>query len=113
MRKETRVFEFPNGGHSVRKLCESLDELGGIRVELKIVNIPNQYDNGFTQQMSFIEVEKEFDYGQATAKKLSKKLRKIGTRFRVVGTSVDNYFKLEFDTDFTDIMTYPKFYGVL
>jgi len=113
--KRTRIFNFPNGGHSVRKLCESLKELGDTRVKLEIVR--GQYEGDI--EMSFVEVEKEWDSGQFIAKKLAKKLKTLGTRFVVTNPGLyingveEDFFKLRFRTNFSDIQAYPKFYGVL
>lgn len=112
MRKQTRTFTFPNGGHSVRKLCESLKELGDTRVALCVENTQNQYDEEYTQEVSFVETFTQYDHGQFNARKLAEKLKTLGTRFRLVETS-PKYFELKFDTDFDDIKAYPEFYGVL
>jgi len=94
---QTRVFNFPNNGHSIRKLCESLYELEDTIVKLHI-NKSSKYAT-HNIEVSFIENK----YGM-NATKLADKLKTLGTRF----TLKDEL--LIFNTEFTDIQSYPDFY---
>jgi len=110
--KTTRTFEFPNSGHSVRKLHAELLELGDTLVDKKI-----KQEGG-----KFTVVWIESVYG-IPANKLANKLIQIGTRFTLdIDTKVStkkeldgsttkyNYAKLRFYHDYRDIEAYPDLY---
>ena len=113
--KKSRVFEFPNGGHSVRKLCDSLYDLGNVQVDLVMQAQYDQYDTMTDNEceMFFVVNHKS---GKFNSIKLAEKLKTIGTRFKVMLEShyhdgTPNY-KLKFHTDFDDIEQYSQFYNV-
>ena len=114
---ETRSFSFPNGGHSIRKLANDLEELAGC-VEMHIENT-SQYD-----QESFEVSFRELRYTtttRATGPELAKMLRARGTRFRCydftkytarIGGVVDYSYTCQMDitTDVLDLMCNPDVY---
>ena len=100
---ETRAFNFPNGGHSIRKLAADLTALGDTKVSLKVID-----DQGYGgYKVSFIEDTK---WGKARADLLAKKLLTLGTRFTL--NMSRGYAELEFHTNFSDIMSNPEAYGI-
>ncbi len=113
----TRVFEFPNGGHSIRKLCDSIYELGNVQIDLVMEPQEDQYDTKTDDHCQLYCVV-DHNKGKFNSIKLADKLRTLGTRFQVVnkpfrinGELTTNY-ELVFHTDFDDIIQYPKFYNV-
>ncbi len=115
--QRTRKFTFPNGGHSVRKLAESLKELGDVNVFL-IIDEDVRY--GERSQVVYFEVDSK--YSKVNALALADKIITIGTRFTVKdggtytvkqldGTiETKHHYSLEFHTDFSDIMANPNTY---
>ena len=93
--KATREFQFPNAGHSIRKLCVELTRMGDTPVKLSITK-PNASGHF---QVSWVSNK----YG-VNATKLANKLATVGTRFTI------NNGKLEFYTDYRDIEANPEFY---
>ena len=93
--KATREFQFPNGGHSIRKLYAELISLGDTPVKL---NITKPSASGHFQ-VKWVENK----HG-VNATKLANKLATVGTRFTVING------KLEFYTDYRDIEANPEFY---
>ncbi len=114
--KETtsRKFEFPNGGHSVRKLCDSLYSLGNVQIDIVMQKQYDQYDTMTDDdcELFFVVNHKS---GKFNSIKLAEKLKSMGTRFQVVN---DKYhdgsanYQLKFHEDFDDIIQYPEFYNV-
>lgn len=96
--KQTRIFSFPNAGHSVRKLSLELEKLEDTPVSLKI-----EFNEVFGEyELSFIENPNS----KVIASKLAKKILTLGTRFTInVYTS-----EITFSTDFDDILSNPETY---
>jgi hypothetical protein len=98
---KTREFHFPNGGHSVRKLVQSLEELGTQLVMVKTE--VSQYGSS-EWSMWFSTGE----YARIRADLLAKKLLTLGTRFQCSKGG-----KLTFITDWSDFTAYPEEYGLV
>jgi hypothetical protein len=96
----TREFHFPNGGHSVRKLVQSLEELGTQLVMVK-TEISQYGPSEWTMWFSTGE------YAQVRADLLAKKLLTLGTRFQCSKGG-----DLTFTTKWSDLQTYPEAYGL-
>jgi len=96
---KTRDFNFPNGGHSVRKLVAELAQFGSNNVRLSITG------DRHSQVVSFNDGE----YANMAADKLAKKLVQLGTRF-TVNITARGHMQLEFHTKFEDIRQYPDVY---
>jgi hypothetical protein len=110
---KTRTFEFPNGGHSMRKLALELYALGESCVELHIEGNANKQELWF---------ETTDEGNEVTARALADRLLLAGTRFTVEvvdsyrvreldGSSTTNYiFSMGVHTKVSDIMSYPELY---
>jgi len=112
---KTRIFQFPNGGHSVRKLCDSLYELGDTQVDIVMEAQHDQYGTMTDKDCQLYFVTNN-ENGKFNASMLANKFKTLGTRFQVVNDSPyydgsPNY-ELKFHTDFDDILQYPEFYEV-
>ena len=110
---KTRTFQFPNGGHSMRKLALELYALGESCVELHIEGNANKQELWF---------ETTDEGNEVTARALADRLLLAGTRFTVEvvdsyrvreldGSSTTNYiFSMGVHTKVSDIMSYPELY---
>lgn len=116
--KRTKLFQFPNNGHSIRKLARYLEELTK-PVEM-IVEPDNQY-GGDDFFIYFKEMDWE-DSGRATGVELAAMLKAKATRFSCQSydtyttkeldgsTSYSYTANLEFHTDLMDLMCNPDVY---
>ena len=80
--KRTCTFQFPNNEHSIPKLINSLTNLGDVKVNMIVED--KQYSrqdilNNIKLNLYFIES----DTGDFSALKLAKRLKDIGTKFKI------------------------------
>ena len=112
----TRSFTFPNGGHSIRKLVRSLNQLGNVTVTPVVEYSDNYYnDIEFYFRVATseeIEYLKQFNNANLfNAVKLAQILPTYGTRFVVTGEP--SHFDIKFHREWRDIQSNPEFYGAL
>jgi len=103
---KTRKFEFPNAGHSVRKLSQELRDLGEALVIRKCA-ISEYDDNAF-------DVWYEVSTRGVSATKLANMLVAKGTRFvcdSFMESKYGNSCSMTLYTNVSDLEEYPEVYG--
>ena len=115
--KRTRAFKFPNGGHSIRKLANALEELEAC-VEMEIGNTSQYGEESYDVYFQ----ELRYTTTRATGPELAKMLRARGTRFRchsfnqhsrkgLDGRVIYSYTcSMDITTDVLDLMCNPDTY---